>query len=150
MAEPTGREIIERFARALEAKDFDTQEALLADDTIADLPQSGERIRGKANWIAIARNYPGGVGTIQPDSSRLVGSDDRWVVTPTFSVMRIEGSGDVYTYAGKLTYADGVTWDMVTIIELRNGKIAKSVSWYAAPFEAPAWRAQYVERMPDS
>src|SRR6476661_3820942 len=79
MAEPTGREIIERFARALEAKDFDTQEALLADDTIADLPQSGERIHGKANWMAIARNYPGGVGTIQPASSRLVGSDDQWV-----------------------------------------------------------------------
>lgn len=31
MAEPSGREIGERWARALEAKDFDAQAALLAD-----------------------------------------------------------------------------------------------------------------------
>jgi hypothetical protein len=35
---------------------------------------------------------------------------------------------------------------MIQIIELRQGKIAKTTSWYAAPFEAPAWRAEYVER----
>lgn len=150
MAEPSGRDIVERFVRAMEDKDFDAQETMLADDVISDLPQSGERVRGKANWMAIARNYPGGVGTIQRDRSRLVGSEDQWVLTPTFSVLRIEGSGNIYTYSGSITYSNGETWEMVTIVELRAGKIAKATAWYAAPFEAPEWRAQYVERMPIS
>jgi ketosteroid isomerase-like protein len=146
MAEPSGREVVERYVRALEAKDFDAQDALIADDFVDEMPQSGERTRGKANWLAIARNYPGGVGTIDPTTGRVIGSEDRWVVTPAFSVLRIEGSGNVYTYAGTATYADGQTWDMIAIIELRDGKIAKSTTWYAAPFEAPAWRAPFVER----
>ena len=149
MAEPSGRDIVERFARAIEQKDFDAQEELLADDVVADTPQSGERIRGKANWIAVARNYPGGVGTIEPGSSRLVGAEDQWLLTPTFNVMRIEGSGDVYTYAGTITYSNGETWYLVWIVELKDRKIAKAETWYAAPFAAPAWRAQWVEAIPN-
>jgi ketosteroid isomerase-like protein len=144
MAEPSGREIIERFARAIEAKDFDAQQALLADDYVEEMPQSGERIRGKANQAAITRNYPGGVGTVE--DSRLVGAEDKWVLTPSFSVLRIEGSGNVYTYAGTVRYSNGETWHMIVIVELRDGKIARATTWYAAPFEAPEWRAPFVER----
>ena len=148
MAEPSGRTVVERYARALQEKDFTAQEALLADDFLDEMPQSGERVRGKANWLAIARSYPGGVGTIDPSGGRLVGSEDRWVLTPTFAPLRIEGSGDVYTYVGTVTYANGETWQMLMIIELRQGKIAKTTSWYAAPFDAPEWRARFVERFP--
>jgi ketosteroid isomerase-like protein len=146
MAELSGREVVERWVHAIEAKDFDAQAALLADDFIDEMPQSGERTRGKENWLAISRNYPGGVGTVDPTSRRVVGAEDRWIMTPTFSILRIEGSGNVYTYAGTARYSDGQTWDMIAIIELRDGKIAKSTTWYAAPFEAPAWRAPFVER----
>lgn len=145
MAEPHGREIVERFVRAMEAADFDAQEALLADDAVQEMPQSGERIVGKANWMAVTRNYPGGVGRVDPGSSRLVGAEDQWVVTPTLTVLRIEGSGDIYTYTGTVQYATGDTWHMVTIVELRDAKIAKVTAWYAPPFEAPAWRAPWVE-----
>ncbi len=150
MTEPSGRSVVERFARALQDKDFDALEALLADDFVEEMPQSGERIRGKANQLAIARNYPGGVGTIDPSSARLVGSEDRWVMTPTFAALRIEGSGDVYTYVGSVRYPNGETWQMIAIIELRDGRVAKSTTWYAAPFEAPEWRAPYVERLSPS
>jgi hypothetical protein len=146
MAEPSGRTVVERFAKAIQDKDFDAQSALLADDFIEEMPQSGERTRGKANWAAIARGYPGGVGTVDADSARLVGAEDTWVLTPTFAVMRIEGSGDVYTYVGTVRYSDGQTWQMIAIIELRAGKIAKMTTWYAAPFDAPDWRAPLVER----
>ncbi len=148
MTEPSGRTIVERYARALQDKDFTAQEALLADDFIDEMPQSGERVRGKANWLAIARSYPGGVGTIDPSGARLVGSEDRWVLTPSFSPLRIEGSGNIYTYVGTVTYANGETWQMLSIIELRGGKIANTTTWYAASFDAPAWRAPFVERFP--
>ena len=148
MAELSGRTIVEQFARTLEDKNFDAQAMLLADEFVEEMPQSGERTRGKANWLAISRNYPGGVGTVESGSGRLVGAEDRWVVTPTFSVLRIEGSGDVYTYVGTVQYATGQTWQMIAVIELRNAKIAKITTWYAAPFEAPEWRAPFVERFP--
>jgi len=115
------------------------------------MPQSGERTRGKANYLAMVRNYPGGVGTVDPKGARLVGAEDRWVLTPMFTQLRIEGSGDVYTYVGSIRYPNGETWQLVSIIELRGGKVARSTSWYAAPFDAPEWRAPYVERFsPDA
>ena len=128
MAEPSGRATVERYARALQDKDLDALALLITDDYVDEMPQSGERVRGKANQLALVRNYPGGVGTIDPKSARLVSAEDRWVLTPT--------------------YAIGETWQMIQIIELRLGKVAKTTSWFAAPFEAPEWRTQYVERFP--
>ncbi len=146
MTEPSGRAIVERYARALQDKDHDALAPLVTDDFVDEMPQSGERVRGKANQLAVVRNYPGGVGTIDRQSTRLVGAEDRWVLTPTFAALRIEGSGDVYTYVGTATYANGETWQMIQIVEVHQSKIAKTTSWYAAPFEAPAWRAGFVER----
>lgn len=147
MAEQSGRAVVEAFIRAIETKDFDGQMALLTDDYVDEMPQSGERTRGKANYRAILDHYPGGVGTVDTSSRRIVGADDRFVMTPTFSILRIEGSGDTFTYAGTVRYGNGDVWHMVSIVEARNGKITKSTTYYAAPFPAPDWRAPYVERM---
>jgi hypothetical protein len=38
----------------------------------------------------------------------------------------------------------------VSIMELRDGKVARETHYFAEPFDAPEWRAQWVERMPDS
>jgi len=146
MAQPSSREIVDRFVTALQTKDLETQLELLADDYVDEMPQSGERTRGKANYRAIFEAYPGGVGTVEDKSQRVVGAEDRWVMTPSFSVLRVEGSGNIYTYVATLTYADGSTWQALTIAELRDGKLAKTTTWYASPFEAPEWRAPYVER----
>jgi len=148
MAEPSGRAVVERYARAVQEKDLDAMAALVTDDFVDEMPQSGERVRGRANLLAYTGSYPGGVGTVDPGSTRLVGSEDRWVLTPMFAPLRIEGSGDVYTYVGTITYSNGEIWQMIQIVELRQGKISKTTSWFAAPFEAPEWRAPFVERFP--
>jgi ketosteroid isomerase-like protein len=147
MAEQSGRATVEAFIRAIEAKDFDGQTALLADDYIDEMPQSGERVRGRASWRGIIDHYPGGVGTVESGSRRIEGADDRYVMTPSFSILRIEGSGDTFTYAGTVRYANGDVWHMISIVQVRNGKIARTTTYYAAPFPAPEWRAPYVERM---
>jgi hypothetical protein len=36
---------------------------------------------------------------------------------------------------------------VVDIVEFENGRIRKETRYYAEPFEAPAWRAQWVERI---
>jgi ketosteroid isomerase-like protein len=148
MSQPSNREIVEEFVRAIEAQDLDAQLALLADDFVDEMPQSGERMRGRDSYRKVYDNYPGGVGTTTAEGRRIIGSEDRWVMTPTFNALRIEGSGDTYTYVGTVRYADGSVWQVIAIAVVRDGKLARATTWYAAPFEAPAWRAPFVERFP--
>jgi hypothetical protein len=42
---------------------------------------------------------------------------------------------------------EGQVFSVVLIIELRDGKMWRDTRYYAEPFEAPEWRAQWVERM---
>jgi hypothetical protein len=35
---------------------------------------------------------------------------------------------------------------MTSIVEFRDGKIAKQTDYFANAFEAPDWRAQWVQR----
>ncbi len=51
------------------------------------------------------RLYP---GRLPKDlDGKLVGSEDRRVVGPGFKVLRIEGTGDVYTLIGSATHPHG-------------------------------------------
>ena len=145
MAPETNRQVVERFVKGLVGRDLDLQAAVCAPDMVTEYPQSGERIRGWANIRAVAENYPGGLPTDL--EGRVIGSEDKWVAGPSFNVLRIEGSGDVYTLVGSATYPDGQTWQMISIIELRSGRIAKATEVYGAPFDPPPWRAQWVERI---
>ncbi|TMD34536.1 MAG: nuclear transport factor 2 family protein [Chloroflexi bacterium] len=145
MAPETNRQVVERFVKGLVGRDLDLQAAVCAPDMVTEYPQSGERIRGWANIRAVAENYPGGLPTNL--EGRVIGSEDKWVAGPSFNVLRIEGSGDVYTLVGSATYPDGQTWQLISIIELRSGRIAKATEVYGAPFDPPPWRAQWVERI---
>jgi hypothetical protein len=88
-------------------------------------PQSGERIRGRRN-IQITR-------TNQPNKKR-------------FTVRRVVGSGDLWITEYILTY-DGKPSYTVSIMEFSGDKVARETQYFADPFEASTWRAQWVERM---
>ena len=45
----------------------------------------------------------------------------------------------VIIYEGKRAYT-------VSIMEFRDGKVSHETQYFADPFDAPAWRAQWVER----
>jgi hypothetical protein len=98
--------------------------ALRHEDYTMEMPQSGERIRGREAMRAFQEAYP-----TQP-TIRL----RRVVVRPGLWV--VEAVND---YGGSVSR-------MVDIIELRDGKFFRETRYYADPFEAPAWRAQWVER----
>jgi hypothetical protein len=139
------RAIVERYARALPA-DFATLAALRHGDFVEEWPQSGERIRGHANYEAIHQNYPGGLPALKP--RRILGSEDRWVVTPSFTPLRILGAGGVYVIHTSGAYGGaGEDAQVVAVVELREGKIARQTTFFAPAFDAPAWRAAWVERM---
>jgi len=144
--EPSPSEIVQRYATAMGAGDKEMLLFVMADDLIEDFPQSGERIIGFDNWMALIEHWP---EETRPHLDQVVGSEDRWVSGPNWSLARIEGTGDKFWGAGHVTYPDGSTWHVVQLIELRNGKIAHLTSYFAPPFEAPEWRKPWVVRMPE-
>ena len=91
------RQLVERYAKANEADDFDTQDACLHDEYMLVYPQSGERIRGAANRRAIVEHYPGKqVSVTRPAIDRVIGTDDQFVNAtswPGYSVIHLAGSG---------------------------------------------------------
>jgi hypothetical protein len=40
--------------------------------------------------------------------------------------------------------------DVIVVHQYRDGLVVRETSYYAAPFQAPAWRARWVEPIPSS
>jgi hypothetical protein len=99
------------------------------DDFVEEWPQSGERLTREAS-LKLAEHYPDMSGT-----------------SPKMTYKRMLGGGDVFVVEGTIDYGDGVPVSYVGIGEMRGDKVAKMTEYFANPFEAPAWRADFVERM---
>jgi ketosteroid isomerase-like protein len=127
MEERGARQVAEAVWKALAAGDWETASRYLHDDFVQEWPQSGERIVGRDNAVAINQNFPGGL--------------------PTMRFRRTLAGGDLAVLEVELTYADGSRYLGVSVLELRDGKVVKVSDYYAQPFQAPQWRAQWVERM---
>jgi hypothetical protein len=145
VASPSNEQVVRRYFQAQAAHDSDSAAALRDPGWLCEWPQSGERVRGSANDRAIMENWPGG----RPSdlSVRVVGSEDQWVLTPSNTIHRVVGSGDFWFADGTSVYPDGSTWFLAVLIQLRDGKVHRETWYFAPPFEAPAWRAAWVERM---
>jgi ketosteroid isomerase-like protein len=119
------RTALDRHWAASDADDFETEHDIYLADAVLEYPQSSERIRGRRN-IQITR-------TNQPSKKR-------------FTVRRIIGSGDLWITEYILTY-DGKPSYTVSVMEFSGDKVARETQYFADPFQASAWRAQWVERM---
>ena len=121
MDRQVNRLLLERYLAGL--LDSEQEYALRHEDVVIDMPQSGERIRGRDNMKAMQNAYPG---------------------PPTITIRRMVGSGDVWVVEGRSDYS-GRIYHLTNILEFREGKIIRETRYYADPFVAPAWRAQWVE-----
>jgi ketosteroid isomerase-like protein len=119
------RAALDQHWAASDANDFETEHAIYHEDAVLEYPQSGERIRGRSN-IQITRAK-------QPSEKR-------------FAVRRIIGAGDLWITEYLLSY-DGRPSFTVSIMEFKGNKVARETQYFADPFEAATWRAQWVERM---
>ena len=72
------------------------------EDVVIDMPQSGERIRGRDTMKAMQDAYPG---------------------PPTITVRRVVGSGDVWVVEGRSDYG-GRIYHVANIIEFCAGKLS--------------------------
>jgi len=119
------RAALDQHGAASDANDFETEHRIYQEDAVLDYPQSGERTRGRLN-IQNQR-------ASQPSKKR-------------FTVQRIIGRGDLWVTEFILTY-DGKPSYTVSIMEFSGEKVARETQYFADAFAAPAWRAQWVERM---
>ena len=119
------RAALDQHWAASDANDFETEHRIYHEDAVLEYPQSGERTRGRSN----IQNQRTG----QPSNKR-------------FSIRRIIGSGDLWVTEFILTYDDKPSYT-VSIMEFKGDKVARETQYFADPFPAPAFRAQWVERM---
>ena len=95
------------------------------EDYVMEMPQSGERIRGRDKMREFQEAYP---------------------TPPTIRLRRVVVREGLWVIEGVNDYGGGRVFSVVAILELRDGKIWRDTRYYAEPFEAPEWRAQLVER----
>jgi ketosteroid isomerase-like protein len=119
------RAALDQHWAASDANDFETEHLIYHEDAVLEYPQSGERTRGRRNIQ--------GQRASQPNKKR-------------FTIRRIVGSGDLWVTEIILTY-DGKPSYTVSIMEFSGEKVARETQYFADPFPAPAFRAQWVERM---
>src|SRR6202007_1922195 len=119
------RVALERHWAASDANDFKAEHEIYREDAVLDYPQSGERIRSRHN-IQQSR-------FVQPNKKR-------------FTVRRMIGSGDLWVTEFVLTY-DGQPSYTVSIMEFKDGKVARETQYFADAFEPGPSRAQWVELM---
>jgi limonene-1,2-epoxide hydrolase len=121
------KQIVEGFWAAMQTNDFKAAGEFLDDDYVLEWPQSGERIRGRANFVAVNENYP---------------AHGRW----EFTIHRIIADGD--EVASDVGVTDGVIIGRaVTFSTVHAGKILHQTEFWLDPFEPPAWRAGWVEKI---
>ncbi len=101
---------------------------------------------------AILENFPGGGGGAgDPLGTPTVEANDAsiWALSPSYTVVRVEDNGNKGTYVMRIRYPDQSEWWMISLFELRDGLLYRQTSYFAAPFEAPDWRSEWVERSPE-
>jgi SnoaL-like domain len=123
MQEHEVRRLLERL---LEAMDPAVEYQARHEDFTVEFPQSGERL-DRDGLRKLQEHFPGGA--------------------PEIRLRRLTGGGDVWFGEWVIRYTDGTVTYGVTRFEFRDGKIWKETRYYAEPFQAPAWRAQWVQRM---
>jgi ketosteroid isomerase-like protein len=118
-------QVIERFWQTMDTNDFPAVGRLLHGDFLLEWPQSGERIRGRENFVAMNERYP---------------AAGRWRFTLNQLLANgLRGVSDV-------TVTDGERVDRaVTFFELRDGRIWRMTEYWPEPFSPAEWRRPLVE-----
>jgi ketosteroid isomerase-like protein len=125
MSDPA--EVVRALWDRFEARDWDAAAELLAEDVVVEWPQTRERMRGRANVIAVNRNYPEG-----------------W----TIRVLRVLLEGDVAVAVVAVYLDHHGTFHAASFFEVRDGQIVRGTDYWVDPptGDPPAWRAEWVER----
>lgn len=102
--------------------DPDRAHEMYAEDAVLEFPQSGERFVGVENFREWRSSYP---------------------AKTSFEFQRVRGGDDLWVAELTVTYDGGPPNFGVSIVELRDDKIARESIYVTEAFEPPEWRAQW-------
>ncbi|MGW6836324.1 nuclear transport factor 2 family protein [Streptomyces sp. NPDC054949] len=119
--------VVARLWERIEARDWDGVAELIAEDAVIEWPVSGERIVGRANFIAVL-------------------SDDADTDEASVEVLRILADGDLVVSEVEIPQ-DHVVYRAVSLWTVRDGEVVGAREYWTSPGQDPAphWRAGYVE-----
>jgi SnoaL-like protein len=106
MSDEENRAAVERYWEALAHGNFEAAVAEVHEDFEETYPQSGERFRGKDNWLGLLRSNP---------------------TFPAITVRRHLGHNELWVTEAAFDYArDGsLPWQACEVQECKNGKIVR-------------------------
>lgn len=118
-------ELVRRFWQLFSEQRWDEAKELLHEDFVAEWPQSRERMVGPDGFVAVNRYYPGNheIEVIHAHEAGDQVVTTVWIVADT----------------GQKTFA-------TSYFSFRDGRISKAEEYWAEPYDAPEWRAEWVER----
>lgn len=117
------RAALDRHWAASNAGDDEAEGEIYRDDVELEYPQSGERFRGRRNVLESRHQNP---AKRRFEVKRVLGGADLWITEYVFVF-------------------DERPIPSVSIMEFRDGKVARETQYFADRFEAPAWRAPWRE-----
>jgi len=126
MGEQQIRAALEQHWSASASGDLAAEHDIYEENAICEYPQSGEQIHGRENLKSLRGHHPG----------RPAG----------FTVRRISGSGNLWVTEYLINY-EGKPVYTVSIMEFENEKCRRETQYFCDPFDAPSWRAQWVEQV---
>ncbi|RFU83837.1 nuclear transport factor 2 family protein [Streptomyces triticagri] len=119
------RRTVETYWAAADARDWAAVEAALAEDVVYDLPQTRERIAGRAAFLRFNQEYP---GDWRLRIVRIVAEGDQ-VVTWTHFTVGLEEMYGIAFFTGDAA-----------------GRITSQTDFWPESYEPPAGREHLVER----
>jgi ketosteroid isomerase-like protein len=118
------RELVLRHWEAANARDWAAFAALLADDLLYEVPQTGERVRGAAGYLDFFRTWP---GDWRAEPVRVIAQDDTVVTVIDFRT------------------PDGVETG-IGIFAVADGRITRVTDYWPAPYDPPPRLSAFVEK----
>jgi hypothetical protein len=120
--------VVRRVWESFEARDWDRAADCLADEFVCEWPQTGERFRGRENFIAMNRAHPAPNWHLQV--RRLVAEQS--------------------TVAAEVVVVSDNAVDMcLGFYDVSGGQVVHAVEYWVerADKPTPAWRAAFTERV---
>jgi hypothetical protein len=122
----SAKDVVASYWAAANARDWAAFGRLLAPGVVYELPQTGERIRGRVTYVRFNAEYPGD-----------------WTVEP----VRIVGDGASHAASWTRFLVGGEEQPALCFFDLDEaGLIAQITDFWPYPYEAPPGREHLTER----
>ncbi|SDB85887.1 nuclear transport factor 2 family protein [Paraburkholderia lycopersici] len=120
----TNSDVVREVWSAIERRDWDVLRSLCDERCIYTLPQSGERY-SRDGFVRLNREYP---GEWHVNVQSLIGCET-WVVTEV-----------------TVSFRDRIDTG-VSLFRVDSGRVVEIREYWPEPFEVPAWRNDWAERL---